>query len=142
MLRAASLFAPIAWSLSAGSQQEAPAPIEQAPKPAQQVTSEEPTETAATLDTLVIGATQGVPLRYPGGRDVIESETKETYPAGSWDAVVRRVPGVTVLPESGNDSRIHIGLRGNDPRRSALTTVMVDGIPVCEAPYGNTDIDG
>jgi len=94
------------------------------------------------LETVVESATQGVPLTYPGGRTVIDADTTSQYPAGSIDAILRRTPGVYFLPENGNDSRISVGLRGNDPRRSALTTVLVDGIPVCEAPYGNTDIDG
>jgi Fe(3+) dicitrate transport protein len=96
----------------------------------------------ATLETLVVTAERGVPLTYAGGRDVIEPETKEQYPDGNVSTLLRRVPGVTFQPENANDSRINVGLRGNDPRRSALTTVMVDGIPVCEAPYGNTDVDG
>lgn len=96
----------------------------------------------ATLDTIVVSAERGVPLTYPGGRDVIEPDTKDKYPDGSIAALIRRVPGVYFLPENGNDSRIHIGLRGNDPRRSSLTAVLVDGIPISEAPYGNTDVDG
>lgn len=99
-------------------------------------------EQAPTLDTIVISAPRGVPLSYPGGRDVVEPETKESYPDQNIATVLRRVPGVYFLPENGNDSRITIGLRGNDPRRSGLTAVLVDGIPVCEAPYGNTDVDG
>lgn len=95
------------------------------------------------LDSVVIDAEDGrVPLRYPGGRDVVDQRTMRTYPGGSFDTVLRRTPGVYYLPENGNDSRISIGLRGNDPRRSALTTLLVDGIPICEAPYGNTDVDG
>ena len=101
-----------------------------------------PEDQPATLDTIVISAERGVPLTYPGGRDVVEPETKETYPDQNIGTVLRRVPGVYVMPENGNDSRIAIGLRGNDPRRSGLTAILVDGIPVCEAPYGNTDVDG
>lgn len=96
----------------------------------------------ATLTTLVSGVSNGVPLRYAGGRDIIDSETTSKYPDANIGTLVRRVPGVYFLPENGNDSRINIGLRGNDPRRSGLTAVLVDGIPICEAPYGNTDIDG
>jgi Fe(3+) dicitrate transport protein len=111
----------------------------QTPQPAPAVPED---KKDATLDTIVVSAERGVPLTYPGGRDVIEPETKEKYPEGAVGDVLRRVPGVYVLPENGNDSRIHIGLRGNDPRRSSLTALLVDGIPICEAPYGNTDVDG
>lgn len=99
-------------------------------------------ESATTLDTLVVSAQRGTPLSYPGGRDVIEPDTIESYPSADVATVLRRTPGVYFLPENGNDSRISIGLRGNDPRRSALTAVLVDGIPISEGPYGNTDIDG
>ncbi|MBK7641703.1 MAG: TonB-dependent receptor [Planctomycetes bacterium] len=111
-------------------QQDEPAVLEKKP------------EQEATLDTVVVTAERGVPIAYPGGRDVIEPETKETYPDQAISSVLRRVPGVYFLPENGNDSRFTVGLRGNDPRRSGLTAVLVDGIPVCEAPYGNTDLDG
>jgi len=108
----------------------------------QQPQQEPKKDQGTTLDTVVISAERGVPIDYAGGRDVIEPETKESYPEQSISNVLRRVPGVYVLPENGNDSRIAIGLRGSDPRRSGLTTLLVDGIPVCEAPYGNTDVDG
>ncbi|MFO1010270.1 MAG: TonB-dependent receptor [Planctomycetota bacterium] len=111
-----------------------------APSPGSAAPAQEPQ--TATLETLVITAERGVPLTYAGGRDVLEPDVLETYPEASPSTVLRRLPGVFVMPENGNDSRIHVGLRGNDPRRSALTAVLVDGIPVCEAPYGNTDIDG
>ncbi len=132
-------LAPTLALLIASTLQQLPpaqVPPEEKPKP------EPAKESPPTLDTIVVTATRGVPLAYVGGRDVIEAETKETYPDQNVTTVLRRVPGVYVLPENGNDSRINIGLRGNDPRRSGLTTLMVDGIPVCEAPYGNTDVDG
>jgi Fe(3+) dicitrate transport protein len=116
-----------------------PAPAEPAKTEAKK---DEPAQQTATLETIVVTAPRGVPLTYPGGRDVIEPETKETYPDQNLGTLLRRVPGLYFLPENGNDSRITIGLRGNDPRRSGLTAVLVDGIPVCEAPYGNTDVDG
>ena len=90
---------------------------------------------------IVVSAERGVPLRYPGGRDVLEKETLQQYPSASVSDAIRRVPGVYVIPENGNDGKVNIGLRGNDPRRSGLTTLLVDGIPIAEAPYGSPDID-
>ncbi|HRV80408.1 MAG TPA: TonB-dependent receptor plug domain-containing protein, partial [Planctomycetota bacterium] len=89
-----------------------------------------------------MSAVAGVPLNYAGGRDQVDKDVLDAYPDKEAGSVLRRVPGVYFIPENGNDARIHIGLRGNDPRRSGLTAVLVDGIPVAEAPYGNTDIDG
>jgi Fe(3+) dicitrate transport protein len=91
---------------------------------------------------IVVSAARGVPLTYAGGRDVVEPETLARYPDANISTVLRRVPGVVVLPENGNDSRASFGLRGNDARRSGLTTILVDGVPISEAPYGNTDVDG
>ncbi|MCB9907240.1 MAG: TonB-dependent receptor [Planctomycetes bacterium] len=90
----------------------------------------------------MVSAVAGVPLNYAGGRDQVDKDVLDAYPDKEAGSVLRRVPGVYFIPENGNDARIHIGLRGNDPRRSGLTAVLVDGIPVAEAPYGNTDIDG
>jgi Fe(3+) dicitrate transport protein len=120
------------------SAQKPVAPISSDQKPA---ASESETK-EATLDTLVITASNGVPLTYPGGRDVIEEETMAKFPQESVPDLLRTVPGVYVVPENGNDSRLNIGIRGNDPRRSGLAAILVDGIPVSEAPYGNTDVDG
>jgi len=91
---------------------------------------------------IVVSASDGVPLTYAGGRDIIDDETMSRYPDGNVTTVLRRVPGVTILPENGNDSRLNIGLRGSDARRSGFTTILVDGVPISEAPYGNTDVDG
>lgn len=105
-------------------------------------TDEEQDAPFPAADEIVVSGRRGVPLTYAGGRDLIESETLRKYPAGELGSVLRRSPGVYIQPENGHDARIHVGLRGNDPRRSGLAAVLVDGIPVAEAPYGNTDIDG
>jgi len=91
---------------------------------------------------IVVSAARGVPLTYAGGRDVIEEETLNRYPDQNFSTVLRRVPGVVIMSENGNDSRLNIGIRGNDARRSGLTTILIDGVPISEAPYGNTDVDG
>jgi Fe(3+) dicitrate transport protein len=88
-----------------------------------------------------VSADRGVPLRYAGGRDVIDRETLDRYPDGNIITAIRRVPGVYVLPEQGNDGKLHIGIRGNSPRRSGYVTLLVDGVPSAEAPYGSTDVD-
>lgn len=119
--------------------QDAPAPSAPA-KTASAV--EEASRTYVMPTEIVVSAADGgVPLHYPGGRDVIDRETLNRYPDANAATVLRRVPGVFILPENGNDGRIHVGIRGADPRRSGLTTVLIDGIPAAEAPYGNTDVD-
>jgi len=131
---AATAAAPAAPRQQAEPARPAPAPAQEGQKAGE--------ETYTTLETVVRATATGVPLTYAGGRDVIDQEIKEQYPDGNISTLLRRVPGVYILPENDNDSRLNIGLRGTDPRRSGLTAVLVDGIPICEAPYGNTDVDG
>ncbi|MCA8977845.1 MAG: TonB-dependent receptor [Planctomycetes bacterium] len=119
-----------------------PAPRSQQPDGPKEQKQKPGRSTIPTLDTVVISADEGVPTNYPGGRDIVDADTIATYPDASFDSVLRRTPGVYFLPENSNDARINIGLRGNDPRRSGLTALLVDGIPIAEAPYGNTDVDG
>ncbi|MCB9914273.1 MAG: TonB-dependent receptor [Planctomycetes bacterium] len=132
----------VALFAAPGLARQAPAPPAAA---AQEVDDDAVAEDAGAfpaLHDIVVTGERGVPLDYAGGRDQLDRATLETYPDKTPESVLRRVPGVYFLPENGNDARIHIGLRGNDPRRSGLTAVLLDGIPVAEAPYGNTDIDG
>jgi len=53
---------------------------------------------------------------------------------------LRLVPGVRVQDESGTGILPNIGVRGLDPRRSQRTLVLVDGIPIALAPYGQTGL--
>ena len=119
----------------------APAKDDEITLPAEKSDLESAVDAMPTPGEIVVSTRRGVPLTYAGGRDVIESDTLQRYPDGNISTVLRRVPGITVLPENGNDSRIAVGLRGNDPRRSGLTTILVDGVPASEAVYGNTDVD-
>jgi Fe(3+) dicitrate transport protein len=90
---------------------------------------------------IVVSAARGVPLTYPGGRDVIEKDELQEYPSANVQEVIRTVPGVYIIPEAGNDGRINIGMRGHDPRRSGQVTLLIDGIPSTEGPYGQQDQD-
>ena len=144
-----SLLVPlIAVAGAAAADDAAPQPArEEPPKKALDAAIDSNEDAAATNaypmpGEIVVSAARGVPLTYAGGRDVIEADTLARYPDGNVTTVLRRVPGVTIIPENGNDSRLNIGLRGSDARRSGLTTILVDGVPISEAPYGNTDVDG
>jgi len=83
-----------------------------------------------------------VPIAYPGGRDILDKRTLETYPFNNAVEVVRRVPGVYSQIDSGGGAyRLNIGIRGSDSRRSGFVAVLVDGVPVNPAPYGSIDMD-
>jgi Fe(3+) dicitrate transport protein len=132
------------WLGAAARAEDPPPNVPPEAKPAQPDLADaiDTVKSAPLPGEIVVSASRGVPLTYAGGRDVIEPDTLERYPDGSMSTVLRRVPSVVVLPENGNDSRASFGLRGNDPRRSGLITLLIDGVPACEAPYGNTDVDG
>ncbi|MEW5790975.1 MAG: TonB-dependent receptor family protein [Pseudomonadota bacterium] len=75
---------------------------------------------------------------YPGARDVV-TET-ELHDSGSRtvEDTLRLVPGVRTQDESGVGTLPNIGVRGLNPLRSEQTLILVDGIPITLAPYGQT----
>jgi Fe(3+) dicitrate transport protein len=103
--------------------------------PEVRVRAVEPIEIAAST------AAGGVPLTYPGGRDVLVRQILDSYPANATVEVVRRVPGVYSQVENAGGWRLHVGVRGSDARRSGFAAVLVDGVPVNPAPYGSIDLD-
>ena len=92
-------------------------------------------------DVVPTSSAGGVPLLYPGGRSVIPERVVSDQPRGSLVELLRRVPGLHSQVESGTDVRLNIGLRGTDSRRSGLTTLLLDGVPISQAPYGYIDAD-
>ncbi|MEK8090039.1 TonB-dependent siderophore receptor [Thermithiobacillus plumbiphilus] len=75
---------------------------------------------------------------YPGARDVV-TET-ELHQSGSRtvEDALRLVPGVRTSDETGVGTLPNIGIRGLNPMRTEQTMILVDGIPVTLAPYGQT----
>ncbi len=47
------------------------------------------------------------------------------------------IPGINVVEEDAGGLALNIGVRGLDPRRSARTLLMEDGVPLFLAPYGD-----
>jgi Fe(3+) dicitrate transport protein len=145
------LVAAGAAALAAGAAraQDAAVPAAQEPeKPksalesaADAVTAEDAERPFVMPEEILVSAERGVPLRYAGGRTTLERDTIDRYPDANVQTLLRRVPGVSVLPENGNDGKPNIGIRGNSPRRSGLVSLLVDGVPAAEAPYGSPDVD-
>ncbi|MCC7136878.1 MAG: TonB-dependent receptor [Planctomycetes bacterium] len=78
-----------------------------------------------------------VPLAFPAARAVIPPEEVSRAGQTLLEEIVRRRPGVHVESETGTDTKPNIAMRGLDPQRSAELTLLVDGIPLAPAPYGN-----
>jgi Fe(3+) dicitrate transport protein len=73
----------------------------------------------------------------PGSTSVIRSdEIEQRIPFSIQDAM-RSVTGINVVGESAFDVAPNIGVRGLNPRRSARTLLLEDGMPIFLAPYGD-----
>ena len=104
---------------------------------------------ALELDTSkVVGdwlgeATQVNVFEHPGARDVIRREDFERQGATQARDVLNRIPGVNAPENNGtgsHDMALNFGIRGLNPRLAARSTVLMDGIPVPFAPYGQPQL--
>ncbi|MHB1053196.1 MAG: TonB-dependent receptor family protein [Thiobacillus sp.] len=78
--------------------------------------------------------------KHPGARTVITSQELTESGARTVEDALRTVPGVRVLDESGTGILPNIGVRGLNPLRSEQVLVLVDGMPISLAPYGQTGL--
>jgi Fe(3+) dicitrate transport protein len=81
--------------------------------------------------------------RYAGARTVVKKEEIENSGAASISDVMRRIPGVQSTDNSGSAGSavsLNIGVRGLAGRYSPRSTVLLDGIPMAVAPYGQPQL--
>ncbi|GAB3386432.1 TonB-dependent Fe(3+) dicitrate receptor FecA [Azotobacter armeniacus] len=93
-------------------------------------------------DWLGAGDEQDV-FNHPGARDVIRREQFERFGASSTREVLNRIPGVNAPENNGtgsHDMALNFGIRGLNPRLASRSTVLMDGIPVPFAPYGQPQL--
>lgn len=82
-------------------------------------------------------------LNHPGARDVIRREQFAEVGASSAREVLNRIPGVNAPENNGtgsHDLALNFGIRGLNPRLATRSTVLMDGIPVPFAPYGQPQL--
>ncbi|TPQ32931.1 TonB-dependent receptor family protein [Cupriavidus pinatubonensis] len=80
---------------------------------------------------------------FPGARTVVGEEQIEQSGASSISDVMRRIPGVQSTDNSGTSGSaisLNIGVRGLTGRYSPRSTVLLDGIPMAVAPYGQPQL--
>ena len=80
---------------------------------------------------------------FPGARTVIGKETIEDSGAVSFGDLMRRIPGVQATENSGTAGSaisLNIGVRGLTGRYSPRSTVLLDGVPLAVAPYGQPQL--
>lgn len=82
-------------------------------------------------------------FEHAGARDVIRREEFQRSGAATARDVLDRMPGVNA-PENngtgGHDLALNFGIRGLNPRLASRSTVLMDGIPVPFAPYGQPQL--
>ena len=80
---------------------------------------------------------------FGGARTVVDHKKIEESGATSVADVLRRVPGVQIsgsTSASGSSVGLHVGIRGLNPRNSYRATMLLDGIPMAMAPYGQPNL--
>lgn len=88
-------------------------------------------------------ARQDSVFEHPGARDVVRREEFERSGATSAREVLDRMPGVNAPMNNGtgsHDMALNFGIRGLNPRLATRSTVLMDGIPVPFAPYGQPQL--
>jgi Fe(3+) dicitrate transport protein len=98
------------------------------------VAAEEPVITeAVTVKGILPSNLEAV----PGSFNVVDEKALEERQPFSMEEALNNVPGVNVVGESAYGLGINIGVRGMDPRRTARTLLMEDGMPLFLSPYGD-----
>ncbi|OZI64027.1 TonB-dependent siderophore receptor [Bordetella genomosp. 1] len=80
---------------------------------------------------------------FGGARTLLKREDIQNSGATSVADALRRVPGVQIsgsTSASGSSVGLHVGIRGLNPRNSFRTTMLLDGIPMAMAPYGQPNL--
>ncbi|MCL5061494.1 MAG: TonB-dependent siderophore receptor [Candidatus Thermoplasmatota archaeon] len=113
---------------------------------AQTAATAEPEAPVKTLEEVTVSAdwlgapTPAAAKKHPGARTVVTSQELTESGARTVEDALRTVPGVRVLDESGTGILPNIGVRGLNPLRSEQVLVLVDGMPITLAPYGQTGL--
>jgi len=90
-----------------------------------------------------LGSGQKNAKNFPGARTVVKREDIDELGASSISDVLRTVPGVQITDNSssaGSAISLNIGVRGLDGRFSPRSTVLLDGLPLAVAPYGQPQL--
>ncbi|VVE20523.1 TonB-dependent receptor [Pandoraea horticolens] len=80
---------------------------------------------------------------FPGARTVVKKQQIEESGATNIGDVMRRIPGLQATDNSGTAGSaisLNIGVRGLSGRFTPRSTVLLDGIPMAVAPYGQPQL--
>jgi Fe(3+) dicitrate transport protein len=82
-------------------------------------------------------------MEHPGARTIVERKEIVESGASSVRDVLRRIPGVQVQDSNGtggSDISLNVGVRGLTARLSPRSTILMDGVPLAYAPYGQPQL--
>ncbi|MEP7454185.1 TonB-dependent siderophore receptor [Phyllobacterium sp. SB3] len=82
-------------------------------------------------------------LKHPGARTIVSKEQAEERGAVDVRDALNQIPGVQVQDSNGtggSDVSLNLGVRGLTSRLSPRSTVLMDGIPLSYAPYGQPQL--
>ncbi|MGC3983352.1 MAG: TonB-dependent Fe(3+) dicitrate receptor FecA [Pseudorhodoferax sp.] len=82
-------------------------------------------------------------FEHAGARDLVTRDAFQAAGASSAREVLNRIPGVMSPENNGtgsHDMALNFGVRGLNPRLAARSTVLMDGVPVPFAPYGQPQL--
>lgn len=108
--------------------------------PAMEAFAEEKERQDGTLDVAPVIVKGILPDRLesvPGSYQLIDEKALEARRPFSIQEALNNVPGVNVVGENTFGLGVNIGIRGLNPRRTARTLLMEDGMPLFLAPYGD-----
>lgn len=108
--------------------------------PAMEVLAEEKERQDETLNispVVVKGILPDHLESVPGSYFLVDEKALQERRPFSVQEALSNVPGVHVVGENSFGLGVNIGVRGLDPRRTARTLLMEDGMPLFLAPYGD-----
>jgi Fe(3+) dicitrate transport protein len=84
----------------------------------------------------ITGTTEGARAALPGAASKVDAAALERMDPIGTQAALTHVPGVYGLADDGMaQTRMSVGIRGLQPRRTQRVLVMEDGMPIQPAPY-------
>src|SRR5450830_1936025 len=99
---------------------------------------------AIQVSSNLLGTTMSASTKnFAGARTVVQKDAIQNSGATSISDVMRRIPGVQISDNSGSSGSavsLNIGVRGLAGRYSPRSTVLLDGIPMAVAPYGQPQL--
>ena len=108
-----------------------------------QQTEDAPMETIQVAGSWLGSGLQNSVKNFAGARTVVNKDDIAETGAANIGDVLRRIPGVQTTDNSGTAGSaisLNIGVRGLTGRYSPRSTVLLDGMPLAVAPYGQPQL--